>query len=364
LTGGGISAKNFRITAAGDAFFKGSITGASGTFGGSIRIGSGESVFSADGNGIYLGSETFANAEFRVTPAGALTAASANITGEINATSGTFSGNITSTATISGGTIKVGAVGLGGTIIDGTPFYDRTEDPDLANSISLGPGGMIFKGSHNPNNENADNYISLRVQDSYARMIVQSIVPGIEVLSVAAYPAGNQAALRVYNGGIYTSNFALGDYNGLGNQGYSIICGTLKAYGSGTFEGDVTANTSDRRLKTNIVNIDSPLEKISKINGVYFNWNETAKKLNEKNTDIREVGFIAQEINEILPEIVKLAPFDSELDMDNSSANNKIYKSKSGEDYLTIQYEKIVPLLVECIKELKSEIEELKKNKI
>ena len=118
--------------------------------------------------------------------------------------------------------------------------------------------------------------------------------------------------------------------------------------------GDVVANTSDKRLKTNIINIDSPLEKLSKINGVYFNWNETAKELTQKDTNKREVGFIAQEVQEVMPEIVSLAPFDK-IEHTN--------QSKSGENYLTIQYEKVVPLLVECIKELKKEIEELKKNK-
>jgi hypothetical protein len=118
--------------------------------------------------------------------------------------------------------------------------------------------------------------------------------------------------------------------------------------------GDVIANTSDKRLKNNIVNIDSPLEKISKINGVYFNWNEKAKKLTGKDTKEREIGFIAQEVQTVLPEIFKPAPFD---------VNGIQKQSKSGENYLTIQYEKIVPLLVECIKELKSEIEELKRNK-
>ena len=140
---------------------------------------------------------------------------------------------------------------------------------------------------------------------------------------------------------------------------------TWSSYGSSTawatlngtelnVTGDVVANTSDKRLKTNIVNIDSPLEKLNKINGVYFNWNETAKELNKKDTNKREVGFIAQEVQSVLPEIVSLAPFDT-IEHTN--------QSKSGENYLTIQYEKMVPLLVECIKELKKEIEELKNNK-
>jgi hypothetical protein len=129
------------------------------------------------------------------------------------------------------------------------------------------------------------------------------------------------------------------------------VAAQLQVGGEGTFTGDVTANTSDKRLKTNIINIDNPLEKLSKINGVYFNWNNLAKEIASKNINNREVGFLAQEIQEILPEIIKRAPFDR---LNGEDA------SKTGENYLTIQYEKIVPLLVEAIKELKIQIDELK----
>jgi hypothetical protein len=124
----------------------------------------------------------------------------------------------------------------------------------------------------------------------------------------------------------------------------------LQVGGEGTFTGDVTANTSDKRLKNNIRVIDNPLEKLLKINGVYFNWNDTAKKLANK-SDVEEVGFLAQEVQSVLPHIIKPAPFD---------IDTKTAESKSGENYLTIQYEKIVPLLVEAIKELKREVDELK----
>jgi hypothetical protein len=127
--------------------------------------------------------------------------------------------------------------------------------------------------------------------------------------------------------------------------------GLMSVAGSATFTGDVTANTSDERLKDNIRVIDNPLEKLSKINGVYFNWNDTAKDLIHKSNDIEEVGFLAQEVQSVLPHIVKPAPFDIDV---------LTGESKSGENYLTIQYEKIVPLLVEAIKELKKQVDELK----
>jgi hypothetical protein len=83
------------LTASSVSISGAAITGPTIT-GGSMTIGSGENVFKADSNGIYLGSETFASAEFRVTPAGALTATSANITGTITAISGSFTGTILS----------------------------------------------------------------------------------------------------------------------------------------------------------------------------------------------------------------------------------------------------------------------------
>ena len=207
---------------------------------------------------------------------------------------------------------------------------------------------MIFLGERD-GSDNLKNYMRFDNYSGYSRAIfyddgTSAINYDDEIVWISKVTDSNSAALRVDGGGIAISSVSSG-----ANAGFC-----LQGGGDATFSGDVTANTSDGRLKTNIVNIDSPLEKISKINGVYFNWNETAKELTGKDTEQREVGFIAQEVQSILPEIVKQAPFDT-IEHTN--------QSKSGEEYLTIQYEKIVPLLVECIKELKKEIDELKNNK-
>jgi len=343
--------------------------------GGKIRTGIIESTgytytsgnFSTAGTQINLDNGLIRSKNFSITSAG-----DAFFKGDISGASGTFSGNL-SGATITGGTLTVGT-GNGRTIIDGTDFQTRFEDTQNDRTITIGPGGILIKGEHVDTNETPNSYWYVRQQDSSARMVLTSYQTGITPFEIAGYPQGNSVAtIKIYNGGLYAQNYPqnyLDTYNGLGNGGYAIQAiaastGTtaLYVYGKGEFTGDVTANTSDRRLKKNVVNIDSPLEKLSKINGVYFNWNETAKELMDRDTEIRDIGFIAQEVQAVLPEIIRPAPFDTELDQENSTAENKIYKSKTGENYLTIQYEKIVPLLVECIKELKSEIEELKRNR-
>jgi len=87
--------------------------------------------------------------------------------------------------------------------------------------------------------------------------------------------------------------------------------------------------------------------------GYYFSWNELAQSLFPVSKIDGNVGFIAQEIEKVLPEIIRIAPFD---DLGDGT-------SRSGENYLTVQYDKIVPLLVEAIKELKKEIEQIKNEK-
>jgi hypothetical protein len=109
---------------------------------------------------------------------------------------------------------------------------------------------------------------------------------------------------------------------------------------------DITAFSSDKRLKDIKGNITNALEKVCKLSGIEYTHNEVAKKYGF-NSEEELVGVIAQEVQEVLPQVVKAAPFDRDSDG----------KSKSGENYLTVQYEKIVPLLIEAIKELKAKID-------
>jgi hypothetical protein len=120
----------------------------------------------------------------------------------------------------------------------------------------------------------------------------------------------------------------------------------INSNGSATLYGALTQNASDRRLKNNITNIPNALDKIKTLNGVTFNWENNIFKTERTN----DIGVIAQEVQSVLPEAVALAPFD--IDSEGNS--------KSGENYLTVYYEKLIPLLIESIKELNTKFEEYK----
>jgi hypothetical protein len=134
------------------------------------------------------------------------------------------------------------------------------------------------------------------------------------------------------------------------NSSYNNIS-TVSALVGGSLEatGNITANTSDKRFKDIHGNIETPIEKIKKLNGVVYHSNELAKKL-QIHEERQQVGLLAQELEEVLPEAVTRAPFD------NDGEGN----SKTGENYLTIWYERVVPLLVEGIKELTNQVDGLK----
>ena len=139
----------------------------------------------------------------------------------------------------------------------------------------------------------------------------------------------------------------------LGGNSSSLIIsnGPFSVTGAITATGDITAFFSDKRLKTNIVIIESPLEKLQKLSGFTYDWHkDKCKEAGFEPIDERRIGVFAQDVQGVIPEAVKIAPFDRDDDGN----------SKSGENYLTVQYEKIVPLLIESIKEQQKQIEELR----
>ena len=123
--------------------------------------------------------------------------------------------------------------------------------------------------------------------------------------------------------------------------------------------GDIIAFASDKRLKENIVEIPNSIEKIKQLRGVTYDWKDSALNLGfETLRQHNEIGLIAQELEKVIPQAIERAPFDN-------TDNKKIYVSGSRidgetEPYKTIKMDKVVPLLIEGIKEQQKQIDELK----
>tara|TARA_Y100000592_G_scaffold75840_1_gene118589 strand:+ start:416 stop:6280 length:5865 start_codon:yes stop_codon:yes gene_type:complete len=104
--------------------------------------------------------------------------------------------------------------------------------------------------------------------------------------------------------------------------------------------GDIIAFVSDERLKTDMVGITNALDKVNSLSGFTYTWTEWASEQgNQFDRSKRHVGVSAQEVQKVLPEAVAPAPFN--------------------EEYLTVKYDKIVPLLIEAIKELSDKVSAL-----
>ena len=128
------------------------------------------------------------------------------------------------------------------------------------------------------------------------------------------------------------ANFATGNNifvditNGRVGVGTTVPSTTLQV--SGTITCTDINSTSDIKLKENIHSIDNPLDKVMQINGVGFRWKDTKEDA---------IGVIAQDIEEVIPELVK---------------NNDHTK--------TVNYNGLVGVLIEAVKEQQRQILELK----
>lgn len=124
-------------------------------------------------------------------------------------------------------------------------------------------------------------------------------------------------------------------------QATSFGCGTAASGTAGEIRAtnNITAFFSDERLKTKTGDIENALDKVCQIETMLYHANEIAVALGY-DASIQEVGVTAQSVQKVQPEIVVPAPIDDK--------------------YLTVRYEKLVPLLIEAIKELKAEVDALK----
>jgi hypothetical protein len=184
--------------------------------------------------------------------------------------------------------------------------------------------------------------------------------------SVAFVLSGSGATLDNSTGARLTESY--GPYWNLSNSAtwhHQIINGSSLVgisagggnYGGGNIlaSGNITAYYSDERLKTKITTIESALDKVKSLEGFIYIENDLARSLGYTNAK-EQAGVSAQRVQAVLPQAVSLAP----VDMQGVPETGDII-SKSGENYLTVDYSRLVPLLIEAIKELSAQVDELKK---
>ena len=137
-----------------------------------------------------------------------------------------------------------------------------------------------------------------------------------------------------YDGSTKFRNFGVNDEFQFRNAASTINC-RIFDNGNMTIAGLLT-QSSDERLKENIVRIPNALNKVMQLNGYQYNWKPELHKDSKQ-----QIGLLAQNVETILPQLV----------------------ATDAEGMKSIAYQNIVPVLIEAIKELKKEIDELKRQK-
>jgi len=167
----------------------------------------------------------------------------------------------------------------------------------------------------------------------------------ITVLNGTFQKVGTQI-YYVFGGGsaptVPSSSISAPPLSALSGPPGSVTGYSLNVIGNITANGDIYGLMSDDRVKENQQPISDALEKLDKLHGFTYNFNDIGEKLGF-DINQRYSGVSAQDVQEVLPEAVAPAPADN--------------------DYLTVKYDKLIPLLIESLKDLKSEIDDLKDSK-
>jgi hypothetical protein len=205
-----------------------------------------------------------------------------------------------------------------------TVTSNATTTAGAANTIvARDASGYIFNTYFNSTDNTVTSgvsYVMVKTNDNYLRSGTAA--------AIATFISG-QSMNIAGSATTFTSTSQNSQFNSIGvGTAASGTAGEIRA------TNNITAYYSDDRLKTRLGNIENALAKVKTLDTFYYEANETAQALGYE--PIREVGISAQQVQAIMPETVAPAPIDDK--------------------YLTVRYERLVPLLLAAIKELEAKV--------
>jgi hypothetical protein len=228
--------------------------------------------------------------------------------------------------------------------------FDMVQDSSSVASLVQRANGPLYFSTNNTERMRVDASGNVGINQttpaSYGKLCVFTENADATDLIYLQRKLSGTFRIKSPSGGLVSMGTPLGDNlavetNGTERARFStgFSVGTTADPGVGAIyaTGNITAYYSDDRLKVRKGNIENALAKVEAISGFHYEANETAQALGYKAKP--EVGVSAQEVQAILPEVVVPAPVDDQ--------------------YLTVHYERLVPLLIEAVKELSGEVKAL-----
>ncbi len=199
-----------------------------------------------------------------------------------------------------------------------------SSDIDVNGDAYFGDDDKLYFGNSNDLSIFHDGSESIIWDNGTGGIVLQTASSPIELRSLTD---GNEVMLKA------TPNNSV-DLHYNGTKTFETISGGAKVTGELQVTDDITAYySSDKRLKDNITPIENPLAKVLSISGNTFNWNAASKWEGKADT-----GVVAQEVEELgLPGL-------TDIREDGTHA---------------VRYEKLVPVLIEAIKELSAKVDNL-----
>ena len=266
--------------------------------------------------------------------AGAVSGTTGTFSGAVSGTTGTFTGNVDFSAGIDvtgnitvTGTVDGRDVAADGTKLDGIESSaDVTDTTNVVAALTAGTNVSIAANGTISSTDTNTTY---------------SAGSGLD-LSGTTFSVETDLRDGITNIGLSGSDYIYFDTARIDFVLDSAVDMRLENDGDLHVEGNVIAYSttiSDERLKTDIVKIDSALDKVDQINGYTFTYTADGKK---------SAGVIAQEVQKVLPSAITESKLPLKMGEDDET------------EYMTVQYDQLMGLMIEAIKELKAEVAELK----